>query len=78
MRVNKKDLENMVNRLNAVRGFENVEYNTIGSYKLYSDGIGYAIHKIENASGGVSTVGNCYGMTTKECYYFLCGLLAVD
>ena len=77
MRVNKKDLENMVKRLNSVKGFENVEYNTVGSYKLYSDGVGYAIHKVENTGGGVSVVGHCYGMTTKECYYFLSGLLAV-
>lgn len=78
MRVSKKDLLNMVNRLNAVHGFENVEYNTVGSYKLYNDGVGYAIHKVENAGGGVSVVAHCYGMTAKECYYLLCGLLAND
>ena len=76
MTVNKKVLETMVARLNRANGFEVVEWNTIGSYKLYKDGCGYAIHKIHNAGDGVETVGSAYGMTTRECYYFLLGLLA--
>lgn len=75
MRITKRDLQNMINRLNAINGFKEVKYNTVGGFRLYQDACGYAIHKIVNVGGGVSSVGNCYGMTTKECYYFLCGLL---
>ena len=76
MRVTKTTLQNMVNRLNAEHGFENVGWDTVGAYRLYSDGIGYAIHRVNNAAGGVECIGNMAGMTTKECYYFLCGVLA--
>ena len=76
MTITKKNLEAMTKRLNAVNGFEDPEWNTIGSFKLYKDGCGYAIHKVHNNGGGVVTVGGFYGMTTKECYFFLSGLLA--
>ncbi len=76
MTITRKNLDAMVKRLNVVNGFENPEWSTIGSYRLYKDGIGYAIQKVDNEMGGVSTVGNCYGMTTKECYFFLSGLLS--
>ena len=76
MTITRKNLEAMVKRLNSVNGFENPDYNTVGSFKLYKDGVGYAIHKIHNEFGGVVTLGGCYGMTTKECYFFLNGLLA--
>lgn len=75
MRITKKDLENMVKRLNAAHGFIDPDYNTVGSYRLYNSGVGYAIYKVGNSSGGVSVVAHCYGMTAKECYYLLCGLL---
>lgn len=78
MRIVKKDLENMVERLNRVRGFNNPQWDTIGSYKLAHNGYGYVIHKVGNEHGGVSVVANCSGMTCKECYYFLSGLLASD
>lgn len=75
MRITKTDLENMIKRLNAKNNISDPEWNTIDSYKLYKDGCGYAIHQVINSGGGVRAIGNCYGMTTKECYYFLCGLL---
>jgi len=76
MKITKKDLENMVKRLNAENGFEIPDYSTLGAFRLYKDANGYAIHKVHNEMGGVSTVGHCYAMTVKECYYFLTGLLA--
>lgn len=72
----RKNLELLVKRLNAINGFENPQYYTVGSYRLHKDGIGYAIQKVCNEAGGVSNVGNISGMTTKECYFFLSGLLA--
>jgi hypothetical protein len=75
MRVNKKDLENMVKRLNSNAGFKEVNYNTVGSFKLYHDANGYAVHKVTNEHGGVESIGNMYGLTCKECYIFLSGLL---
>ena len=76
MKITKRHLEGMVERLNYRAGFEEVEYLTVGSYRLYHDGVGYRIDKVENSAGGVSVVGNMYGMTTRECYMFLSGLLA--
>lgn len=72
----KVTLENIVERLNAKNGVTAPKWNTIGSYKLYKDGAGYAVHKVINAGGGVAAVGNTYGMTANECYFFLTGLLA--
>lgn len=75
MPITKKNLESMVNRLNAIHGIENANWNTVNSFRLSRDGAGYSIQKVINDFGGVSNVGGCYGMTTKECYYFLKGLL---
>lgn len=76
MTITKTTLEAMVKTLNAKKGFHDVEWNTIGSYKLYKDGCGYAVHKVHNEGGGVEAVGYCYGMTTRECYFLLSGLMA--
>ena len=76
MTITKKTLEAMVKRLNATSGFENPEYCTVGSFRLSHENGGYSIRKVMNEGGGVQTVGGCYGMTTKECYFFLSGLLA--
>lgn len=77
MTITRKNLETMVKRLNNINGFNDVEWNTIGSFRLYHDASGYAIQKVMNEGGGVQTIGGCYGMTTRECYYFLNGLLAL-
>ena len=76
MRITNNDLNNMVKRLNATIGKENADYNTAGAYRLYKDAFGYALHRVMNSGGGVFTVANCYGMTARECYFLLCGLLA--
>ena len=76
MTITKKTLEAMVNRLNAINGIENANWNTLNSFRLSKDGVGYSIQKVVNDCGGISNVGGCYGMTTKECYFFLSGLLA--
>ena len=76
MRITKKDLENMVERLNRIHGLTEYDWNTMGSFRLNHNGYGYSIHKVNNEYGGVIVVGNCSGMTTKECYYFLNGLFA--
>ena len=76
MRITEKNLVAMVNRLNNEHGFENPKWNTVGSFKLRSENGGYSIAKVKNDGGGIQTIGGCYGMTTRECYYFLNGLLA--
>ena len=74
MRITTKTLETLVKRLNATQGFENPDYNTIGSYKLsYQNGY-INLVKVMNEAGGVRTL-EC-GMTTRECYYFISGILA--
>ena len=74
MRVTAKDVQNLVNKINRLKGFENVSYNTIGALQLYRDGIGFAVDVIMNSSGGVKRIIGG-GLTTKESYYYLHGLL---
>lgn len=74
----KATLENMIARLNAMKGFEKPEWNTVGSYRLYKDAAGYAVKMVGNTAGGIKTVGNSYGMTTSECYYFIAGMIACN
>lgn len=74
MRITTKTLEALVKRLNAVKGFEETDYNTIGSYRLnYQNGY-INLVKVLNEAGGVRTL-EC-GMNTRECYYFINGILA--
>lgn len=74
----KATLENMITRLNAMKGFEKPEWNTVGSYRLYKDAAGYAVQMVGNTAGGIKTVGNSYGMTASECYYFIAGMIACN
>ncbi len=72
----KETLGNMVARLNEIKCFEKPEWNTVGSYRLYKDAVGYAVQMVGNTAGGIKTVGNSYGMTASECYYFIAGMIA--
>lgn len=47
----KATLENMIARLNAMKGFEKPEWNTVGSYRLYKDAAGYVVQMVGNTSG---------------------------
>ena len=74
MRVTTKDVQSLVSKINRLKGFENVSYNTIGALHLYNDGIGFAIDMIMNSGGGVKRIIGG-GLTTKEVYCYLHGLL---
>lgn len=76
MIIRKRDLEAMVNRLNIGRGYLAPTPLTVGSYRLMYMDNGYCVCEIMNTSGGRRNIGGCYGMTTRECYYFLNGLIA--
>lgn len=76
MRITRKDLDAMVKRLNCIKGYNEPEYNTVGSYRLSFQNGYVSVVKVMTEGGGVQTVGGCCGMTTKECYYFLSGILA--
>ena len=67
------EIKSLVNKINEKNGFTNVQYNTIGAYLLHKDVCGLAVDKVTNIHGGVQKVG--YGMTKKEAYYLLQGLL---
>lgn len=75
MIIRKKDLENMLKRLNTMRGYLNPHYLTVGSYRLSCENGGYSVREVVNDSGAVRCLGNMYGMTARECYYFLNGLI---
>ena len=71
MRITQKDLENKVNRLNRMAGFENPKYSTIGAYCLdYAYG-GVQLHKYVNKSGGVTDIFRQGYMPKKELYYLI-------
>lgn len=76
MRVTKKELLVMVETLNNVHDIFNPDWNTLHSYHLTQTSSGYKIEKVMNDHGGVLVVDNVCGMTPKECYFFLRGLLA--
>ena len=67
------EIKSLVNKINEKNGFINAQYNTIGAIILQKDICGIGINKITNAHGGVCKLG--YGMTKKEAYYLLQGLL---
>lgn len=75
MIIHKSDLENMVRRFNISRGYINPQYLTVGVYRLCRENGGYCVREVVNKSGGLRTVGNVYGMTARECYFFLSGLI---
>ncbi len=75
MKITKTDLEKLVSRLNKIHGFNDPEWNTIGSYHLHISGYGISIEKIKNEFGAASLVAGINGMSKQECYYFLIGLL---
>jgi hypothetical protein len=75
-RITQKDLELLVNELNEAQGFvpENVQYNTVGAYKLdYAYG-GVKLVKIVSAGGGQTNVSSGGYGTKRELYTFLRGL----
>lgn len=76
MIIRKRDLQNMVSRINTGRGYIAPTPLTIGAYRLDVENGGYSIREIVNESGGKRTLGHCYCMTARECYYFLNGLIA--
>jgi len=73
MRIAINDLKELVSSINSSRGFDVVEYNTIGAIHLYKDGIGYAVDEIMNTSGGNKRLAGG-GLTKSEAYYYLKGL----
>lgn len=68
-RITQRDLENCVQRINALKGFsDQLEYSTIGSYVLsYAYG-GVALHKYINAHGAIRDVFNCGHVPKRELY----------
>lgn len=75
MIIRKRDLENMVTRLNTGRGYLSPHPLTVGAYRLVSKNGGYCVREVVNTSGGVRILGHCYCMSARECYYFLNGLI---
>ena len=75
MKVSINDVRRLVNEINAKNGFDKVDGKTVGALHLYSDGLGLAIDKIMNESGGVRRLAGG-GLTKSEAYYYLVGILA--
>jgi len=53
MRITEKDLENLVDRLNEIKGFSNPKWGTVGSYILDNAYGGWEVNQIVNERGGV-------------------------
>ena len=72
MKITQKDLENKVERLNRMAGFDNPKYSTVGAYCLdYAYG-SVQLHKYANECGGVHNVFNQGFMPKRELYYLIC------
>jgi hypothetical protein len=77
MRITQKDLEAVVNRINAVTKSPPTSYTktkdgkykaNIGNYHLSGAYGGVSLHRMHNSSGGVEDVFSC-GHTTKRDLY---------
>ena len=80
MRVLQKDIYNVLDRINGKAGFDkDVEYNTVGAYKLSGAYGGWQLQKIET-NGGARSITSGYD-SKKDIYYqmlaFLNGMEAV-
>ena len=73
MSITSNDVRNLIKKVNKARGFEEVQWNTVGAIHLYKDICGFAIDEVMNESGGTThLVGG--GLTKSEAYYYLLGL----
>ena len=68
MRITQRDLENKLNRINKIAGFDNPTYSTIGAYCLdYAYG-GVELHQYCNEHGGINDVFRCGHIPKRELY----------
>ena len=56
MRITSSFVENKIDILNRLLGFEEAEYSTVGSVRLYHDMCGSKLHLIVNEYGGVTEI----------------------
>lgn len=75
-RITQKDLERVCERLNQKAGFEKVEWNTIGSYKIDGAYGGVSLHKVTSEGGGITDVFSCGHVPKKDLYYRMQAFLA--
>ena len=73
-RISIKDLENRIEYLNYLNGFENVKYDTIGAYFLGGAYGGYCLEQRANKQGGVNRLTSY--VPRKELYNFINGMIA--
>lgn len=74
MKTSINEVRSLVKRINEGRGFQEVDYNTVGAIQLYQDICGIAVDEIMNEHGGVRRLEGG-GLTKSEAYMFLAGLL---
>ena len=73
-RVTVRELDTLVERVNALLGFTDTSWNTVGAVTLYGAYGSTAVHRIVNTSGGITVLS---GLGTKrEAALFLRGMLA--
>lgn len=74
MRITRKDLEILVNRLN-VEAKTPLEWPKIGHYCLSCAYGGYSLHQLVNEKGGVRDVFNCGHIKGRELYQMICAYI---
>jgi hypothetical protein len=74
MRLTQKHVEAKVEILNSLLGFEDPQYLTVGSIRLDGAYGGWAIHRVMNDGGSVSSLSD-FG-TLREAERFLSGMIA--
>ena len=61
-------IESLVRRINEKAGFENPQYNTVGSYQLSGAYGGWKLEKVVNEAGGVSCASSGGYVPKRELY----------
>ena len=67
-RITQRDLEAVVNRLNAREGFKDAKYSTVGAYCLDGAYGGWQLQKYVNECGGVTTISTGGYVSKRELY----------
>lgn len=74
-RITNAHLESKVSIINGMLGYEDPQWNTVGSVRLDGAYGGTAVYRISNTSGGVNDLMGGH-LTKREAANFLSGMIA--
>jgi hypothetical protein len=74
MRITQSHVEAKVSILNGMLGFDDPQYNTVGSIQLYAGSGAYSVHRVITEGHAVSSLSEC--VTLREASQFVSGMIA--